>query len=181
MNVVCAWCGTFIRSVPEGAENPGPHDSHGICADCARTLLEDLGVPVETFLSELGVPVLLMDDDVQVTDANPAALAMLGRTEATVLGRLGGEVFECVNSRLPGGCGRSVHCSGCTLRRTVTSTWETGRTCSRVPATLEVTRGDEPERIALLITTAKVGNRVLLRIDPPGEDGGGEQEPEANG
>ena len=178
MNVFCAWCGTFLRSVPEGPDNPRPHDSHGICADCARTLLEELGVPVETFLSDLGVPVLLMDDEVQVVDANPAALIMLGRTEETVLGRLGGDVFECVNSRLPGGCGRAVHCSGCTLRRTVTSTWETGRSCSRVPATLEVTRGDEPERIALLITTAKVGNRVLLRIDPPEGTPAGRTEPD---
>jgi hypothetical protein len=55
----------------------------------------------------------------------------------------------------------------------VTSTWETGRTCSRVPATLEVTSPGEPERIAFLITTAKVGDRVLLRIDPPGPEARG--------
>jgi PAS domain-containing protein len=167
MNVYCAWCGALLRSVADGSDPLGPHDSHGICADCARTLLQQLGIPIEKFLSELGVPVLMVDDDVRVLDANPAALSMLDRTEETVLGHLSGEVFECVNSRLPGGCGRSVHCSGCTLRRTVTSTWETGQTCSRVPATLEVTPAGEPERIALLITTAKVGNRVLLRIDPP--------------
>lgn len=170
MKVVCAWCGAFLRSVPDASPHGRLQDSHGICESCARTLREELGTPVERFLSELGVPVLLLSSDVRVVDANPAALAMLGGVRETTLGRLGGEVFECANAGLPGGCGRTVHCSGCVLRQTVTSTWQTGRTQTRIPATLEVTSRDAPERIAFLVTTARVGDRVLVRIDPPAAD-----------
>jgi hypothetical protein len=99
MNVYCAWCGALLRSVPEGSDPLGPHDSHGICADCARALLQQLGIPIEEFLSELGVPVLLVSDDIRVVEANPAALTMLERAKETVLGHLGGEVFEGAGAR----------------------------------------------------------------------------------
>lgn len=173
MEVTCAWCGTLLRRVPDGNPSPGPRTSHGICTACATTLLEELGIPVGHFLSSLDVPVILVSDDVEVLDASPGALAMLGKARETVLGRLGGEVFECANAHLPGGCGRTVHCSGCTLRQTVTSTWETGLPQVRVPATLEVTPNGGPERIDLLVTTARVGDRVVLRIESPDRRSGG--------
>lgn len=167
MKVSCAWCGALMEAVAGGVGSAEPRESHGICEACARTLLEDLGIPVAQFLSELGVPVLVVNDDVRVADANPAAVSFLGGERETILGRLGGEVFECRNAHLPGGCGRTVHCSGCVLRQTVESTWETGRPHERVPATLEVTREGSASQIAFLVTTAKVGDRVLVRIDPP--------------
>lgn len=167
MKVICAWCGSVLRTVPSTSPVKGLEDSHGICESCARILLEELGVPIEQFLSDLGVPVLVVDDDVAVVDANPSALSTLGGARETILGRLGGEVFECRNSRLPEGCGRTVHCSGCVLRQTVTSTWRSGRTHKRIPATLEVEREGTVGQVAFFVTTAKVGDKVLLRIDPP--------------
>lgn len=171
MRVVCAWCGALIRTVPEDAHFAALQDSHGICEQCAGGMLEHLSVPVDQFLSELGVPVLVVDGDVRVLDANPAALSLLGQARDSVLGRMGGQVFECTNARLPEGCGRTVHCSGCVLRQTVTSTWETGQAHRRVPATLEVSAEDGPARIAFLVSTARVGSRVVLRVDPPAEEG----------
>ncbi len=109
---------------------------------------------------------MLVNGDLRVLDVNPAGEAMLGAERASLIGRLGGDVFECENSKLPGGCGRSVHCSGCVLRETITSTWSTGSPHTRVPATLSVKADDDPSEIALFVTTAKVGDRVLLRIDP---------------
>lgn len=171
MKVVCAWCGTYLRTIPGDSPSAALRNSHGICEDCAKTLREGLGVPVKQFLSDLGVPVLLVSEDVHVLDVNLAAVSMLGGRRKAILGRRGGEVFECVNSRLPEGCGKTVHCSGCVLRQTVTSTWETGRPHRRIPATLEVNSRDDPGEIAFLVSTDKAGDKVVLRIEAPGENG----------
>ena len=167
MKVTCAWCGAEIRSLPEESDSPERRDSHGICEPCSRTLIENLGIPLGRFLSNLNAPVLLVDRDVRVLEASPGALDALDAPAENVLGRLGGEVFECANASLPGGCGRSVHCSGCVLRNTVTSTWETGVSHIGIPATLHVTRDTAPDRVDLIVSTARVGDRVVLKIDSP--------------
>jgi len=123
---------------------------------------------VEEFLRSLRVPVLLVSEDVEVLDANQVALGLLGKTADAVRGRLGGEVFECAHAELPGGCGRTIHCSGCVLRRTVTETYEEGMPHVRVPATLKTRAEQEPSDADLLITTALVGGRVLLKFEPAG-------------
>lgn len=123
-------------------------------------------MPVEEFLHSLRVPVLLVGDDVEVLDLNEAALGRLGKAADSVRGRLGGEVFDCDHADLPGGCGRTVHCSGCVLRRTVTATYESGTAHVRVPATLTVRNDHEPATADLLITTALVGGRVLVKFEP---------------
>lgn len=167
MKTSCAWCGASMtgEETDPPASDAGELISHGICPDCAEVMLRELGVPVTEFLSELGIPVMLVTDDIRVLDANPAALSMVGGEPSTILGKLGGQVFECSNSRLPGGCGRTIHCSGCVLRQTVISTWTTGETHRRVPATLEVLPEGSTTRIDLFVSTAKVGDRVVLRID----------------
>lgn len=72
-----------------------------------------------------------------------------------------GEVVECENSRLPGGCGKTVHCSGCVLRRTVTDTYNTGRQSSMVPAKLTTERGD----VSYMVSAMKVGDCVVVKLD----------------
>ena len=96
--------------------------------------------------------------------------ALLARNEP-LRGLRAGDVFECANARLPGGCGRTIHCSGCTLRRTVTDTFTTGRSHVRVPAYLRRRRDEDAGAVSLLITTEKVGGVVLLRVDHVGPDG----------
>jgi ferredoxin len=82
--------------------------------------------------------------------------------------RRGGEVFECVNARLPGGCGKTIHCSACVVRRSVTTTHRTSLPQSMVPATLKRSSPAGPVNVALQITTVKVGEMVMLRIDRMG-------------
>ncbi len=59
-------------------------------------------------------------------------------------GFLGGEAMECVNARLPEGCGETEHCRTCTIRRTVMDTHLSGQPHERVATALD--RVDGPVR-----------------------------------
>ena len=58
--------------------------------------------------------------------------------EGTQLQRFNGEVFDCWNADQPGGCGCTVKCSACMVRRTVLDTYDSGAGRARVPVTLKV-------------------------------------------
>jgi len=163
MKSVCAWCGRPLRDVPSASGDRWI--THGICADCRDQVLAEMGVPLHDFLDALPQPVIVVDGDAVVVATNAPAREMAGNGAPDKKPLLG-DVFECVNAKRPEGCGRTVHCSGCTIRRTVEHTFETGEARLRVPATLTAgPDGEEPEEVGLWITTEKVGGRVLLRVD----------------
>jgi hypothetical protein len=59
-----------------------------------------------------------------------------------------------VRSRLPEGCGKTVHCRECTVRRAVDSVARTGKALQKIPAYLDTKDG-----------------RVNLRISVKAKDG----------
>ncbi len=164
MNSICAWCGRTLADAPDPGSD-GRWITHGICDECRDTLLGTMGIPLGEYLDSLPEPILLVDGKARVLDANAALRSSTREPGALPPGRLLGEVFECVHSAEPGGCGRTIHCSGCTIRRTVTDTFETGEGHLRVPATLTLSATGEPAPVQLLITTEKAGDHVLLRVD----------------
>lgn len=164
MGTSCAWCGAPLRARSE-ATLPEGRESHGICPACAEKLLSDDGMDIDAFLRQLGVPVFLVSEDVEVLDASEAALTMVQKPVDSVLGKLGGEVFECANAELPGGCGRTIHCSGCVLRETVTATWADGVSRVRVPASLKLRPRNAADVVELRVSTARVGEGVLLKVE----------------
>lgn len=164
MRVICAGCGQHIGDKP--AERFGPDAvSHGICEPCAIRFLARAGVPVHEYLESLPVPTVLVTEEGAVNSANSSALSLLGKRPAQIQGQQGGDVFECTYAELPEGCGKTVHCSGCTIRNTVMDTWETGEPHPRVPAYLQQSPSGEPGRLELLISTEKQGGMVFLRIE----------------
>ena len=74
-------------------------------------------------------------------------------------------MFECAYARLPEGCGGTVHCSGCAIRRSVYETYETGESRNNIPATLRCDLNNPSHDVIMHISTEKMGNVVLLRID----------------
>lgn len=165
MKLKCAWCGI---SLPSNGEPHGDDDgrvSHGICTECAEVLIGQSGVPMRQFLQSLQVPLMVVTGEGRVVDVNDPGSTLVGQERSEILGLLSGDVFQCVNASLPGGCGKTVHCSGCTLRNTIEETYRTGESLMRVPATLDVRRGAGHEEADFFVSTAKVGDRVVLRVD----------------
>jgi PAS domain-containing protein len=164
MKTICAWCNKVLTP---GDEEP-QHVSHGICPECVEYFfLERQGEQsMERFLNRLDAPVALVDWDVGILAANEKAAAALGKTPEQMAGKRGGDVIECSYARHPEGCGRSVHCEACTIRNTVTRTYRTGESFERVAGFREtVDGGGKKQWVRLAISTEKVRDVVLLRID----------------
>jgi PAS domain-containing protein len=164
VKVVCAWCKRVIgeRSDPSLADRLV---SHGICDTCARLVEEYEPVRLGALLDRFEGPVLLIDAEGRVIAGNANASRVLDKAPANLCGRLGGEVIECVHSLEDGGCGKTVHCTGCTIRGTVRHTLETGESRWGVEAYQHVFTPTGVERMRVLITTERWCGRVLLRID----------------
>ena len=158
---VCAWCGEEIGNTVFERELV----SHGICDKCKSNMEFQYGGTLEKFLETLAARVLVVDGEGNVLMANKQALSMLEKTPKQVCGLKGGIVFECAYSRLPGGCGNSVHCSGCTIRNTVMGTLKTGVAVNKSPARLHKETAGGATSIDMLISTMKSGKFVLLKID----------------
>ncbi len=139
--------------------------SHGLCNDCALHFRAQAGLPIADYIEGFEAPVVTIAPNFTISALNRKASELLGKTVADVQGERGGDVFECQYARLPGGCGETIHCSGCTIRNTVTETLRTGKPMRKVPAVLNRYSESGTEQIDLLITTEKIGGVVFLKID----------------
>lgn len=135
-----------------------------LCSRCSESFVFQMGVPLQTFLDRLPAPIFVVSDDVVVQAANRLGYDLLHKGADQVLQKLGGVVFECAYAQLPEGCGRTVHCSGCAIRRSVYHTWETGEHLNNVRATLYCGDPGAAENVSLLISTEKMGDVVLLMV-----------------
>lgn len=162
---ICAWCQSALdlQSAAMGAEVP---ITHGICQSCLRNMRLERTVALDDFLERLAGPVALVSKDGVFQAANARAYEVAGKEPSRVLGRRGGEVIECLYADLPGGCGASEHCrTGCVIRRSVAHTQATGEAVVEALAAQQVhtPEGDQIKRF--VISTERVGELVLLRID----------------
>jgi PAS domain-containing protein len=163
MRRICAWCGADLDGGGPAVAHGEPI-SHGICGSC-RSALHTGGWTLRKFLEKLPEPVLLVTPDVVVEAANAAACAAVGKQFADMEGRLGGAVLECAYARLPGGCGKTVHCAACQIRASVGHTFRTGEALLRIDAYQDVLTLHGLQRRRLVISTEKVSEMILLRVD----------------
>jgi len=165
MKLICAWCGNTIdRS--DYSQMLDPNTSHGMCAACSEALaLQEQGVSFERHIDSIPIPILLLNSDNTVVMMNTTASEMLGQKLDGSAEPFLGRVFDCVYSHLPEGCGRTIHCSGCAMRRSIAATFKTGQAQVLVPATLSIESPDQVSAATLTITTVKRDGVVLLRIE----------------
>jgi hypothetical protein len=156
---VCAWCNKAIGGDPAGT---GPI-SHGICRDCAREVMSSRRT-LRELIDTLDSPILIVDPRGHVVDANRAARNEQKRPFPALPVRPG-ELLECPNAAEPGGCGTGAYClAGCTIRRSVARTLETGESLAGVEARHPVVREGNRTVARMLLSTEKVNGVVLLKI-----------------
>lgn len=149
---VCGWCG-FVLGGPEDAPV-----SHGVCKACKRELL-----PV--FLDTLQDAAFLLGEDGRAESANTKAREASGKGLDLIEGRPYGDIFDCHIAPLPGGCGKTAHCAGCSIRSRIEDTYSSGTPHSMVPAFIRQANGTN---LRLTISTARMKKGVLLTIHPDG-------------
>jgi len=165
MKVVCAWCNQDIRDISYQKDVSDFEVSHGICKSCKEYFFADRNRTLDKFLNRLDAPVFMVNPQGDVVLANEKALQFLGKDLDAVSGFKGGDAMECAYAKLPGGCGDTVHCSACTIRNNVMETFKTGKSLRQVPAFLDRQSRNSVHKIRFLISTEKVDDFVLLRID----------------
>ncbi len=119
----------------------------------------------QELLEKLPVPVFVVDGEYKMRGANHKALDLLICKPEEVVGKLPGIVFQCAHAGLPGGCGRTVQCSGCAIRASVTHTFATGEALCEVRTTIQRGEPGAVEPVTFRISTEKMGDVVLLQVD----------------
>src|SRR6266545_4718195 len=137
MRLVCSYCRRVIRADPGSRVTDV---SHGMCEPCAEHF-DRLwsGMPVDEYLDGLAAPVLVLDEDTRVITMNQQLADLIGVDRKAAVGLRGGEAFACVRSRLPEGCGGTVHCRECGVRRTVEQVARTGQVHEQVSSIVTCT------------------------------------------
>ena len=162
MRVVCSYC---RKDMGKKAPLRDGGVTHAMCPECdAYFGSQWAGRSFAEFVARFDFPVVLLEAEGRVVAMNEAAGGFLGRPARETVGLLGGEAMECAYARLPEGCGRTVHCAACAIRNSVQETHRTGRTLTRVPATLR--RRDQVHQ--LLVSTrleGKVVRTAMSRVE----------------
>ncbi len=171
MHAICAYCGI---SLGERGAADDESVTHGICEPCADWLVHrSHGLDLSEYLDGFEVPVAIFDREVRLVACNQKFSALVGKPVRPMVSALVGEALECRFARMPEGCGRTIHCQTCTIRRAIEHTVATGEPRRRVPASLE----HESETVDLLISSERVGEVVRMLIEERSPDGPEPSEP----
>jgi len=163
MRRVCAWCNKELMAKEEYASEGDI--SHGICSQCAIKVTSFEPRTAKQLLNYVQEPVFVIDSDGIVKSANQVGLEMLGKDMAEIENELGGDAFECSYASVEGGCGNTVHCKTCAIRNIVMGTLSTGQGYKNVPAFQSINTSDGTKILRFYISTEKVEECILLRID----------------
>ena len=165
MRRLCAWCGTRIEGSAVD-DSLVCETSHGICSACSERFVSQDGVSLQCYIDSIEIPILLVDSNTGILATNTRACELLGKGNRNdIINQLIGPVFDCAHALLPEGCGRTVHCSGCAIRRSVIATFNTGRPQISVPATLSLRDSEQPPDIVFRISTLKIKELVVMRVE----------------
>jgi PAS domain-containing protein len=159
VKLVCAYCRKVIRD-ERGAR--ATDVSHGMCPECEGHFGKLwAGISLSEYLDDLPEPTLVLDGEGRVLAANQKLADRTGRDARELAGGLPGQAFACVRSRLPEGCGRTVHCRECTIRRSIERVRETGEPQLAVPAWLQTDAG----RVLLRISVTRAQGLVQVLVE----------------
>jgi hypothetical protein len=148
----------------ETAGSPQVEVGHPLCPECLQEITSTRAIPLNEAIERLEVPVILVDNDVRVRQANGAARTALKLDTSTAGVPYGGELMRCVNLD-EGDCGRTRHCRECILRNTVTAAFSEGKPLFDVPVRQAVY--EDGKRIEKHFTISAMPSKgvVLLWMD----------------
>ena len=163
MKRICAWCKKELPTKEDYASKG--EITHGICSFCAIKVTSYAPRTVKTLLNCINEPVLVINSEGIVKTANKSGQKLLSKKSEDIENHLGGDVFECSYSNKAGGCGNTVHCKACAIRNIVMDTLSTGQGYKNVPAFQSIDTSDGTKILKFHISTEKVGDSILLRIE----------------
>jgi nitrogen-specific signal transduction histidine kinase len=132
--------------------------------DLSHTWDEDS--PHRTVLEAIPHMLMVVDEDIRILYANPAAAQAIRAHPPTSIRNRFGEVMHCLNAL--GGCGRSKACKSCDVRGSVRDAIA-GRHVKRTRTRLTIVREGETVEAHVLISASPLGDRfpgeVLVMLE----------------
>jgi PAS domain-containing protein len=167
MRRLCSWC----KKELDADHTAGGPVVEGMCAECAASSAFQVE-PLRDLLDRLPTAVLAVDGRGRILGASSRAAALLQHEPDWIEGRLTGDVMSCAYAERPEGCGQTVHCDGCTIKRAVDHTRKTGEASTETLAFAYVHGPRGVGRVWYRISTERIAGLVLLQIDAawPEED-----------
>jgi len=157
MTAKCKACGKEVTLETRGSI------TNDICEACASRVSDTSSRDV---LEAIDAPILLMQGNPrQVITANTKALGLFGKPLSDVENKRGGQVFDCIHSFTEAGCGKDVNCENCKIKDAIVDTFNTGNPHTGVSATLQIKKASGTITHVLQVSTEKVGDLALVRVD----------------
>ncbi len=169
MKRICAWCKVALGSfhLKEDSLIDIPEETHGICQNCSASFISNgRGQDFLDYIDSLPTNILVVDENARAIHANTMNLLALGKDLSEVRDKLGGVIFNCEYSHLPGGCGNTLHCPQCVIRNAVIGTMSDSQPRSDIRADLYQRQPDGNNVwFSVIFSTEKAGSVVLMRIN----------------
>ncbi len=108
---------------------------------------------------------LMQADPRQVVTANEAACKLFGKDLAQIEGKRGGQVFDCIHSFTPLGCGQDKNCEGCKIKNAVIETFTSGTPQESIRTVLIIKKDNDTRPYELQVSTGKVEGFVIITVD----------------
>lgn len=150
-------------SIPE---NKTEDITHGICDQCAFHLNASVGMHLSDYLEKHTFPIVLLNNEGTVKSGNAKARELLNKNFEQITGLPGGNVFECEYAYLPEGCGKTSHCSSCSIRNLVMKSFDINIGLKHQEVYLrQRLPSNNHQNIKFIVSTEKVKDTVLLVIE----------------
>ena len=163
---ICKWCKTEVNVSYE--QSLKFIITGGVCISCANKISNKIDNTIgnRKYLDAIDNPVLLMQPEPrQVYTANKKASMLFGKELFQMEGFRGGQVFDCVQAFTEAGCGKDINCEKCKIKAAIVDTFITGNSFNWITSPLEIIKNDEINKYLIQISTEKVGEFALVRID----------------
>lgn len=164
-NQICRWCQTEFSVTPKKCSDF--IITGGSCISCDNIVFKSNNViTIRGFIDTIDIPILVLQAEPrQVFTANKKACELFGKGLHQMEGFRGGQVFDCVQSFTEAGCGKDINCENCDIKGAIIGTLTMGNSFENIKSTLDIKKDDKISTYLLQISTEKVGDLALVRID----------------
>ncbi|MEQ8175256.1 MAG: hypothetical protein ABRQ26_09330 [Syntrophomonadaceae bacterium] len=161
----CRWCQVEFTVPYEQSANFIV--TGGSCTSCSNQFsMSNSTTTIRALVEAIDAPILVLQSDPrQVYTANQRACELFDKDISQIEGFRGGQVFNCIHSFTELGCGKDVNCEDCKIKGAIVDTFNTGNSFTNVKRTLDVKKAEKTAPYLLEISTEKIGNLALVRIN----------------
>jgi hypothetical protein len=159
---ICKWCQTEFNVSYE--QSLKFIITGGVCISCANKIANT--IENRKYLDTIDNPILLMQPEPrQVYTANKKASKLFDKELFQMEGFRGGQVFDCIHAFTEAGCGKDINCEKCKIKAAIVDTFITDNSFNCVASPLEIKKNCKVNTYLLQISTEKIGEFALVRID----------------